>query len=88
MRLANNMAQPRTKLSFVIEAMQNDDWAKALSLASKFQDLGPQRQAITRAHGCLSNPRFFSQTCKDMPAAIEAGKQALIDRYLSAPHSK
>lgn len=82
------MSQPRTKLSYVVEAMQNDDWQKALSLAAKFHDLGEHKETITRAHGCLSNPRFFKQIVADMPAAIEAGKNALIERYASAPHSK
>lgn len=74
------MPAPRTKLSFVTDAMKAGDWPLALRLAARFPDLGEHRAAITRAHGCITNPRFFSQVC-DCALAIEAGKQALIDRY-------
>lgn len=79
------MNQPRSKLSFVLEAMQADDWHEALRLAAKFHDLGEHKATITRAAGCISNPRFFKQVVPDMPAAIAAGKVALIQRYAKPP---
>lgn len=75
------MSQPRSKLSFVREAMAAQDWHKAISLAAKFPDLGEQKAAITRAHGCITNPRFFAQLGVNCAEAIEAGKAALIARY-------
>ena len=74
------MSQPRTKLSILREHMAAGRWAEAMSLAASFPDLGDHRAAITRAHGCITNPRFFSQiaNCDD---AIAAGKAALVERY-------
>ena len=74
------MPQPRTKISVLREHMTAGRWAEALSVAARFPDLGEHRAAITRAHGAITNPRFFSQI-GDCGAAIEAGKLALIARY-------
>lgn len=81
------MSQPRSKLSILREHMDAGRWVEALRLASRFPDLGEHRAAITRAHGCLSNPRFFSQLV-DCDTAIEAGKAALVERYCKTPASK
>ena len=77
------MKQQCTKLSILREHIAFGRWFDALRLAASFSDLGEHRVDITRAHGCLSNPRFFAQI-GDCGAAIEAGKSALIARYTSS----
>ena len=76
--------QPQTKLSHVIAAMQAGDWTRAISLAAKFPNLGPQRAAILDAHLAITNPRFTQQLRRDPAADIEAGKRALQERYASS----
>lgn len=71
----------QTKLSMVQAAMRSADWAQAIRIAARFRDLGDQRGAILDAQMALQNPRFLTQLRKDPQACIEAGKQALIDRY-------
>lgn len=73
--------KPESKLSKVKAAAAAGDWDRALGIAAKFQDLGAEKAAITRAHGCITNPRFFAQLGVDCAAAVEAGKQALRSRY-------
>lgn len=82
--METTLAAPRSKLSIVREHMAAGRWQEAIRLAAKFPDLGTQKEAITRAHGCYSNPRFFTQLGIDCDAAKEAGKQALIARYHAA----
>lgn len=77
------MSQPRTKLSILLDHMNAGRWPDALSIAAKFPDLGEHKAVITRAHGCITNPRFFGQIGVDCPAAIESGKAALVQRYCS-----
>jgi hypothetical protein len=74
------MTNPRTKISILREHMAAGRWPEALSLAAKFPDLGEERAAITRAHGAITNPRFFAQL-GDCASAIAAGKAALLARY-------
>lgn len=71
----------KSKLSQVRACAAAGDWAGALRIAAKFPQLGEHREAITRAHGCITNPRFFAQLGVDCDAAIEAGKAALVQRY-------
>jgi hypothetical protein len=71
----------RTKLSYLLDAMAREEWTKALSIASKFHDLGEHKVTITRAHGCIMNPQFYAQVGVNPAEAIELGKQALIERY-------
>lgn len=80
-----NAPAPRTKLSAVVDAMRADDWHQAIRLAAKFPDLGKQRCAILDAHTAITNPSFMRQLRRDPEAVIEAGKQALRQRYASTP---
>ena len=70
-----------TKLSKVKAAMTDGDWEQALKLAAKFPILGEHKQAITKAADAIKHPNFYKQTGRDIPALIEAGKSALIERY-------
>lgn len=70
-----------TKLSKVKAAMALGDWEQALKLAAKFPILGAHKLAITKAADAIKHPRFYQQTGRDIPALIEAGKTALIEKY-------
>ena len=71
----------QTKLSKLIEAAQANDWRKAISIASKFPQLGDHKTEITRAQMAYTNPGFCRQIGRDPDACIEAGRLALIARY-------
>lgn len=75
-------ALPRTKLSILLELMENEQWNKALSLAAKFRDLGAHKEAITRGHNAATNPAFYRQLGKAPETLVEAGIKALKERYL------
>ena len=63
------------------DAADAGDWTKALAIASKFQELGDHRAAITRAHECITRPDFYKQLGRDPEACIAAGIEALKERY-------
>lgn len=75
------MAQRPSKLAQVRAAMRVGDWRRALSIAAKFEELGPQRTAIIRAHEAYEHPRFYEQLGTDLASLKSEGKRALIDCY-------
>lgn len=70
-----------TKLSQVLAAMDAEDWTKALSIASKFADLGDQKADIRRAQSCLLSPSFYVQIGLEPSQIFEAGKRAMKARF-------
>ena len=70
-----------TKLSLLTAAAAADDWRKAISIASKFADLGAHKVEITRAQLAYTNPSFLAQIGRCPDACIAAGRSALIVRY-------
>lgn len=70
------------KIDTLLAFMRNEQWEDAIRFAARFPRLGMEKPAITRAKDCLNNPRFYSELGMDIPAAIEAGKSALIARYV------
>ena len=71
----------QTKLSKLKAMMAAGDWRGAVSLASKFADLGAERDAIKRAQMAYTNPVFCQQIKRCPDAAIAEGQAALIRRY-------
>jgi hypothetical protein len=71
----------QTKLSQVKVAFDAGDFAKAIRIASKFQDLGNQRNAILDANLAITNPRWMRGIGKDIEQAIADGIKALRIRY-------
>lgn len=69
------------KLDAVLSAMRAGDWAAAIKLAAKFQDLGTERNAILSAREAVLRPRFQCQLGNSPETLIEAGKAALRRRY-------
>lgn len=63
------------------QAMAAGDWRAAIGIASKFQQLGAEKKAITRAQSAYLRPDFYRQIGLDPAAAIDAAKAALIRRY-------
>jgi len=74
-------AMPPTKLSLLRAAAAKADWAKVLSIAAKFPQLGQHKAAITRAHCAIQNPAFYKQLGQDPAALVAAGIEALRTRY-------
>ena len=75
------MTELRTKLSQLKGLMQVGDWNAALRLAARFQDLGEQKERITRAWAAIQNPAFYKEIGKDPAALRAAGIEALKERY-------
>jgi len=71
----------QTKLSQVKAAFDAGNFAKAIRIASKFQDLGTQRNAILDANLAITNPRWMLGLGKDIEQSIDAGIKALALRY-------
>lgn len=61
--------------------MQNEDWEKAIQIASTFSRLGKHKDAIKRAQQALKNPRFAKQIGVDPEKATQEGIEALKERY-------
>jgi hypothetical protein len=57
------------------------DWPRALSIAAKFPSLGQHRIAIARAHNAIQSPAFYRAIGQDPAALVQAGIQALQERY-------
>ena len=71
----------KTKLNQVKEAYTAGDYKLAFRIASKFQDLGTQRNAILDAHLAITNPRWMLGLGKDIEKTVAAGLDALRVRY-------
>jgi hypothetical protein len=74
-------AMPPTKLFRLRAAAIRGDWAKALSIAAKFHDLGSHKETITRAHNAIQSPAFYRAIGQDPAALVAAGIAALQQRY-------
>lgn len=77
--------RPQSKLGKLRAAYAVGDLYLALSIAAKFPDLGPDRNAILTAWGALQNPRLYQQLGKPIDALVAAGKAALAARYSLEP---
>lgn len=79
------MTLPTTKLSQLRTMMDAGEWDKALCFAAKFQQLGTQARAITRAADCIKNPGMYTQMGRDITAIKAAGVLALRERFMPKP---
>jgi hypothetical protein len=71
----------KTKLGALVEYMKNQEWEKALQLASTFHDLGKHENAIKRAQQAIKNPRFAKQIGVFPEVALQEGIKALKEKY-------
>lgn len=72
---------PIKKIDILRDLMKSEKWREAMSLAAKFPSLGAEKEVITRAHGCYTNPHFYKSIRIDTDAAIQAGIDALKIKY-------
>lgn len=70
-----------TKLQTLKNAAAVNDWQKAVAIAARFPRLGKYRDAVLDAHTAYTNPRFFAQLGRDIPATVADGRLALIAAY-------
>lgn len=73
--------QAVSKLEQLKSLMVAGYWHKAISLASKFHELGDHKTEITRAQAAITNPSFYRQLGQDPDAIVSAGIEALKARY-------
>lgn len=77
------------KSDIVREAVQEQDWKKALQIAKDFH-IGvtqEQRSKMARAYECIVHPDFYRQIGVDIPEAIEQGK-AIVKEYAESTRRK
>lgn len=70
------------KSDIVREAVQKQDWKKALQIAKDFH-IGitqEQRSKMARAYECIVHPDFYRQIGVEIPNVIEQGK-AVVKEY-------
>ena len=72
---------PASKVAQLRAAMRAGNWRLALRIASRFDRLGAQRDAILSGHEAYVRPEFYRQIGKDPETIREAGRRALIARY-------
>ena len=77
------------KSDIVREAVQEQDWKKALQIAKDFH-IGvtqEQRSKMARAYECIVHPDFYQQIGVDILEAIEQGK-AIVKEYAESTRRK
>ena len=77
------------KSDTVREAVQEQDWKKALQIAKDFH-IGvtqEQRSKMARAYECIVHPDFYKQIGIDIQGAIEQGK-AIVKEYAESTRRK
>lgn len=77
------------KSAIVREAVQEQNWKKALYIAKDFR-IGvsqEQRSKMTRAYECIVHPEFYRQIGIDITEAIEQGK-VIVKEYADSTERK
>lgn len=69
------------KIDKLKNAARAGDWISAISIASKFGELGKHKAAIMQAREAYCRPSFQKQIGKDPQNLIAAGIAALKERY-------
>jgi hypothetical protein len=70
-----------TKLSKLKKFMAAGDYRASLRLVATFFELGKQKEAITRAWAAMVNPGLYRQMGECPEHLIEAGINAIRNRY-------
>lgn len=70
-----------TKAAQIRSLIANADWHGALRMAARFPRLGAHKDAIQGGWSAMTNPGFYRQIHKDPDAMIQAGIEALRERY-------
>jgi hypothetical protein len=71
------------KTDVVREAIEAEEWKKALRIAKDFRInvTQAQRDTMTRAYECMVHPEFYRQIGADIPGAIAKGKEVISCLY-------
>lgn len=78
----------KTKLQTLVEAFDAGDLRRAVAIAARFPQLGAHRSAVLDAHMAFTNERFCRALKKDPEALKAAGRQALLDGWITPRRSK
>lgn len=70
-----------TKISMIRNAWAEGDKQKALLIASRFPRLGIERNAIKTAASAILSPSFYISIGKSPESLVEAGYEALQNKY-------
>lgn len=73
------------KIDIVREAIENEDFKKALKIAKNFRInvTENERDKMCRAYECIVHPRFYIQLGIDIPKTIAEGKE-IVKRLFGA----
>jgi len=71
----------KTKISLLREEINNENWKKAFSIASKFNRLGEARGAILDAHMVLTSERFAKQIFNDTDEVLSIGISVMLAKF-------
>ena len=71
----------KKKIDQLQELMLSERWDEALSLASKFEDLGDHAKEIRMAHGANLSASMYQQMGHDPSRLRKIGISALMMRY-------
>jgi len=71
----------KTKLETLKEEFLKGNFEKVISIASKFQRLGSEKEAIKLAQGCITNPSFYKQLGYNIKKSIKDGISAIESKY-------
>ena len=69
------------KVDKLYKLMEEQEWHKAIKLAAKWPQLGPQKEAIQRAASVLLNPTMYTQMGYDPDQCLAEAIEALLIRY-------
>lgn len=75
------MSTTTSKAATVRTHMAAGQWPEAIRLAASFPRLDRHRSAILDARSAYTNPRFLQQIGRDVEAAKDAGRAALLERF-------
>ena len=71
----------KTKLETLKEEFLKGNFKKVISIASKFQRLGLEKEAIRLAQDCITNPSFYEQLGYNIEESIQEGINAIGNKY-------
>jgi hypothetical protein len=77
-------ALPASKLQRLKDALMQGDARTALKIAAYFPSLGEHKAAITRGWEACARPEMYRQMGRDPQTLIDAGVEALRERYEKA----
>jgi len=75
------MKQTKDRLAELRAAMLEGNHKKAIAIAARFQQLGKQKEDITRALNCYLSPNMYRELGFDLNETIQKGVEAIRKRW-------